>query len=364
MSHPEELLLEDLSIPIETFIEYRALNESFQNFLPSDVEKKTSHAKEVFDLLGKSYADQGGIKGSGFNSPEDMVKKIPMWKLSKQDGKVTAASLYKDTQGRKRVAMGSDGTPAGKKSAGEMMSADLKRSRAHMEISGKSLSFMKKQLDIAPHLHTYDSAEKFHLSRGDTISRPTEDDPEVVRHPELKDHMYVRKIAGHSHTKVMLGTMGKTITEELKRTKEEEKEFGKDSSLKQGGHQYGNWAFDSGLHGPVRAKERQPKWSTDDWHDLIGRGHEALTNPSKQIVDKGKTHFKLTGPAPVMVYSRSKQQGVILRVSPKNDQNPKLGGSSRIETIPPYKASYVSPGTHKIIIEGIEILSENVIIID
>jgi hypothetical protein len=359
----EELLLEDLSIEPISFSEFRKMNESFHNFLPGDVDKKTSHAKEVFDMVQKSYADQGGIRGTGFGSHTDMIEHIPLWKVSKQGGKVNAVALYKDSQGRKRVATATDGTDAGKKAAGDIVGNDLKQHRAHMEISGKSLSFIKKLMPITDHLHSYDSAEKFHKSRGDTITRPLPDDKEVLRHPELKDHMYSRMIGGHAHTKVMLGSLNKTITEATM-TKEEEREFGKDSTLKQGGHQYGNWSFDSGLHGPARAKERQPKWSTDDWHDLIGRGHAALTDKSKQIVKKGDKHFNLTEPCPVGIYSKSKQQMVILRVSPKNNQNSKLGGSSRIETIPPHKQSFVSPGTHRIIIEGIEILTENIIIIE
>lgn len=363
MNEYEELLLEDLSIGIMSFSEFRKLNESFHNFLPSDVDKKTTHAKEVFDLIQKSYADQGGMHGSGFSSPEDMVKNIPLWKLSKKEGKVNSAALYKDSNGRKRVAVATDGTEAGKKAAGDAVMSDLKMQRAHMEISGKSLSFMKKIMPLKNYLHSYDSAEKFHASRGDTISRPEADDKEVVRHPELKDHMYSRLINGHAHTKIMLGTMDNKITEETEMSKADEIEFGKDSALKKL-HTYGNWGFDAGAHGPVRAKQRQPKWSTDDWHDLIGRGHAALTDPSKQIVKKGEPHFKLVEPCPVAIYSKSKQQMVILRVSPKNNQNPKLGGTTRIETIPPHKASFVSPGTHRIVIEGVEILSENVIVIE
>jgi hypothetical protein len=343
----EEILLEDLSIPTYTFNEYRELNEVFHNFLPKDIEKKKAHSKEVFDLVQKSYSDQGGIKGSGFSSPDDMVKNIPMWKVAKKDGKITSVALYKDTHGKKH--------------AGEMMSSDLRHNRSHMEISGKSLSFLKKTTDITPHLHTFDSAKKFHKSRGDEIFRPSDDDKEVVRHPELKDHMYSRMLGGQLHTKVMMGYLGNHITE---MSKDEEKEYGKDSTLNQGSHQYGNWSFDSGLHGPARAKERQPNWKHEDWHDLLHRGHEALTNPSKQIVDKGKSHFKLKAPSAVLVYSKSKQQGVILRVSPKDNNNPKLGGTSRIETIPPHKASFAKDGTHRIVIENIEILEENIIIIE
>ena len=362
MNTNEELLLEDKNIPVLSFAEYRKLNESFHNFLPSDVEKKNAHHQEVFDLIQKSYADQGGIKGSGFKSPDEMVSKIPMWKLSKKDGKVNAASLYKDTSGRKRVCIGSDGTPEGKKAAGEMMSADLKRSRAHMEISGKSLSFLKKQTDIAPHLHSYASAEKFHADRGATISRPAEDDAEAVRHPELKDHMYVRKIDGHAHTKVMLGVMGKAITEAVEETltKEQEIENGKKSALKPGNHQFGKWNMDTQIHGPSQAHVRRPDMTSDHWNDFLSRSHEALTNPSKHL----SKPTKLTHSA-VLVYSKKHQQGVVLRIDPKDKDHPKQGGNTRVETILPAKQSIAKEGTQRIVIENVEYVDGvNLIIIE
>jgi hypothetical protein len=52
---------------------------------------------------------------------------------------------------------------------------------------------------------------KKHLD-GEGIRKPPHDDPEVVRHPDLKDHFYQRKIGDHWHTKVMIGTAGKKIT--------------------------------------------------------------------------------------------------------------------------------------------------------
>jgi hypothetical protein len=53
------------------------LEERFVNLLPQDTEKKREHAEHLHGMLQKSYADQGGIHGSGFESPEDMVNKIP-----------------------------------------------------------------------------------------------------------------------------------------------------------------------------------------------------------------------------------------------------------------------------------------------
>lgn len=207
----EEILLEDSTIEILTFTQYRELSESFHNFLPSHQDKKHAHAQEVFDLVQNSYADQGGIHGTGFASPDDMVQNLPMWKLSKRDGKVNAAALYKDSYGRKRVAISTDGTPEGRKAAGDIVMNDLKQQRAHLEVSGKSLSFLKKLMPISDHLYTFDSAQKFHAGRGETIDRPSDTDPEVLRHPDLKDNLYTRKIGSHKHTKVMLGQIGNKI---------------------------------------------------------------------------------------------------------------------------------------------------------
>lgn len=56
-----------------TFSEF--LNESYVNLFKPD-EKKV-YADEVYALLQNSYKKVGGLKGSGFNSPDDMVARIP-----------------------------------------------------------------------------------------------------------------------------------------------------------------------------------------------------------------------------------------------------------------------------------------------
>lgn len=201
-----------LHLPIMiSFTEYTRLDERFVNLLDKDEAEKHKHKHEVFHMLQKAYADQGGIHGSGFKSPDDMVKNIPFWKMHKKDGKVTSVSLYKDSQGRKRVAVASDGTEEGKKALGSAMQADFKQNRAHGEVSGKSLSFLKKQVHILDHARTYEEAQKYHAVKGDEIKRPEADDPEVKRHPELKDHFYQRKIGDEWHTKVLLGHNNKPI---------------------------------------------------------------------------------------------------------------------------------------------------------
>jgi len=195
-----------------TFKEF--LEERFVNFLPHHEAEKTAHADHVHDMLQKSYADQGGIHGSGFESPQAMVKKIPMWKLHRSDGKVRAAALYKDKEGRKRVAIATDGSDEGKKAAARIMVDDIRQGRSYGETSGKSLSFLKKNTGehLKKHVKSYDEASKIVTAGGDEVRKPPEDDTEVQRHPEYKDHFYQRKIGGEWHTKLMVGTSGKTIS--------------------------------------------------------------------------------------------------------------------------------------------------------
>lgn len=61
------------------------------------------------------------MHGSGFNSPEDMVRNVPLWKLSVKDGVVTGAALYKDKDGRKRIAIATDGSDHGKRAIGDVV---------------------------------------------------------------------------------------------------------------------------------------------------------------------------------------------------------------------------------------------------
>jgi hypothetical protein len=72
------------------------LNEGFLNLLPSDKDKKQEHADVVWNMLQKAYAKVGGIQGSGFESKEDMIAKIPFWKIGRSKGQPNSVVLYKD----------------------------------------------------------------------------------------------------------------------------------------------------------------------------------------------------------------------------------------------------------------------------
>lgn len=189
------------------------LTESIENFIgDADEAKKHAHKQEVFDMIQKAYAKVGGIQGNGFKSPDDMVKNVPFWKIHKKNGKVIAAKLYKDKNGRKGVAMATDGTEEGKAAAGGMIREELKQRRSWGEQSASALSFSKKMAggDLRPHVIPYHVAKTLH---DDEIRPAPKDDPEVVRHPELAKHFYQRQIGGHWHTKIAIGTPAKPITD-------------------------------------------------------------------------------------------------------------------------------------------------------
>lgn len=196
---------------MKTFSEF-VLSERYINLLPHHEAEKNAHAKEVFDLVHKSYEKLGGIHGSGFKDHHDMVKNIPMWKLHKKDGKIRAAVLYKDKGGRKSVAVGTDGSDEGKRGLKHIMKSEIAHKTAYKEVSGPSLSFMKRNIDnLHHHALSHDEVKK-HLGSDEPIRPAPHDDPEVIKHPEFKKHFYQRQIGKHWHTKVMLGSTGKKIS--------------------------------------------------------------------------------------------------------------------------------------------------------
>ncbi|MBS50010.1 MAG: hypothetical protein CMN60_20415 [Sphingobium sp.] len=110
-----------------------------------DLPSRKAIANYVYDMLQKSYQRIGGLKGSGFASPEDMVNKIPFWKVFRRGSDIKAVMMYKDKNGRKRVATGSDGSDDAKAWIADQFLQDA-NGRSFAEISGPSLGFHKKTL--------------------------------------------------------------------------------------------------------------------------------------------------------------------------------------------------------------------------
>ena len=187
------------------------LLERFINLF--DDKEKQKYANEVWELLQSSYKKIGGLKGAGFNSQEDMIKNIPFWKLAKKNGKIVAVAMYKDRQGRKRVAIATDGSQEGKDQLEIITREDVTSKRSFAEVSGSSLNFILKRWkggDITKFMYTPQEVQK--ILKDDEIHYPVSDkDHEVIAHPELKKYFYQRDIGGHLHTKLMIGTSNNNI---------------------------------------------------------------------------------------------------------------------------------------------------------
>lgn len=190
------------------------LPENYKNFIgPSSEDKRREWADEVWSILQKSYAPIGGIKGNGFNSKEDMIKNIPFWKIYTKNGKVVAAAFYKDKNGRKAVAIGTDGSDLGSKIISEIYKASL--GVAYGEKSGPALGKMMKTIE-------WDQLKNFVLKPSD-VAKLTGDEIIPIdkfgvdnlnekdrftyeKFPKLKPYFYVRELGGHMHLKVSIGT--------------------------------------------------------------------------------------------------------------------------------------------------------------
>ena len=182
-----------------TFKEF-LLNESYKNL--TSREDKEKYAEEVFSLLQSTYSKIGGLKGNGFESKEDMIEKIPFWKLFIFQGKVIACSMYKDKQGRKMVAIGSirdKSNPNFEKSKRivfQMMKADAVFHRTYGEISGSMITAYKK---LIPNFFEECCIPSDKVKEIDNSIIPT------------GKYTYKREIGGEMIEKVMFGELGKGI---------------------------------------------------------------------------------------------------------------------------------------------------------
>jgi hypothetical protein len=190
------------------------ISENFKNFIgPKSKSDREKWADQVWDILQKSYAPIGGIKGSGFASKQDMIDNIPFWKIYTKNDKVVAASFYKDKGGRKSVAIATDGSDLGKKIVGDIFKASLGVS--YGEKSGPALGTMMKTVpwdNLKNFLMTPEQVKK--VTGEDAISVSAfgyenlddKDKKTYDKFPQLKPYFYVRELGGEMHLKVSMGT--------------------------------------------------------------------------------------------------------------------------------------------------------------
>lgn len=196
------------------------ITESFVNLIGFNDEilhKKKKYAEDVYNLLQSSYASIGGMKGNGFTSPEDMVKSIPFWKIATYDGIPKAVIMYKDKNGRKAVAVGSDGSEIAAKFVNDIYSNEI--SRAYGEKSKSSLGKLMKTIPwpvLEPFMYSPENAGNV-IGKDVTSVNDVDDLPDdavftLQKYPQLQQYGYLRNINGTPTFKIMVGSHGKSIT--------------------------------------------------------------------------------------------------------------------------------------------------------
>ena len=186
-------------LTFKTFLQEKLqLTESYKNIMSKPDKEK--YVDEVLDILQSSYKDIGGIKTPSFMSREAAIDGPHMWKLVVRDGKVIAVNIYKDDgTGRKSVLAGTDGSVQGKREMAKLITDDVTRS--YTEISDAMERFVFKRFP--------DLADRYKIPNTEAIKHLQ---PGEARIPEDDDgYHYDRKIGGGWHTKIMLGTPGKTF---------------------------------------------------------------------------------------------------------------------------------------------------------
>lgn len=205
---------------MHTFASFQTLSENYRNFVgPNSREDKMLWADRVWAILGKTYDKIGGVKGTGFASAQDMVDKLPFWKLYVKSDKLVAVFLYKDKAGRKIVAIGTDGSKLSRDIMTDVLKAGF--GIGWGEVSKALLIFIMRNIGInviRPFLLTPAEASK---SLGVEVKKMTLDIVDSLRESdqktykmfenELKDFFYVREIGGSPFLKIALGTPGISI---------------------------------------------------------------------------------------------------------------------------------------------------------
>jgi hypothetical protein len=197
------------------------INEAYVNAIGTDpkaIATKKKYLKQVWDILQSSYESIGGIKGNGFQSPEAMLE-LPMWKLGVRDGRVHAVAVYKDKNGRKAVAVGTDGSNEGKWFISDMFKNEFERS--YSEKSKAALGATLKTYPfkvLEPFIISPDRVAEMNpqdriipIADLDRNEWPGDARLTLSKYPQLIDYGYMRDIGGELVFKVMIGTPGKNI---------------------------------------------------------------------------------------------------------------------------------------------------------
>lgn len=163
-------------------------------------EEKMSYAKQVWDMLQRSYQKIGGFKSAA--NLEELINTPGYWKIIRRGDKITAVNIYKKsskTKTPKVIASATEtyfdpdkqrykATPQGLSDYEMIKRDDIKMKRSWAEVSGPAETVMKKS-GASPIQNQY--AE---FLTGKKIIDKSED-----------GYHYTRLIHGEPHEKIIYG---------------------------------------------------------------------------------------------------------------------------------------------------------------
>lgn len=142
----------------------------------------------IWDILQLTYEPIGGFLTA--SSKEELLGKIDFAKLVRRDGKIVAAAVYKDKNGRKLIGAGYDGSQQGKVDILKTYLEDIKQARAWGEYSGRLETTMLKYggVPIPNKFAEY------------ILQKP-------IKSLNPDGYHYTREIGGEYHEKIIIGKL-------------------------------------------------------------------------------------------------------------------------------------------------------------
>ena len=128
-----------------------------------------------------------------------MIEKIPFWKLVISKGKDLACILYKDSNGRKLVALGC--TEGNSNLMKNMLIDEVKTQRSYGELSKAPLRIIQKYLPDWEKYFVDKSKVSTILNKEINLNASPEEDPKNYH----KKYTYSRKIGNKYHSKMLYG---------------------------------------------------------------------------------------------------------------------------------------------------------------
>lgn len=176
--------------------------------------EKAQYANAVYTYLEKAYSDCGGINlANGFADAEDMVKSIPVWRLTFQNNKLISVMLFKVKSNKFKMVAYAPFIQidlAIRKSDLQFM-----LNNSYVELSGKLLSITLKEIKST--WRNFVSKSPKEILKKELISLREYLETEILpsnsevmykklknEYPELLEYCYLRKIGNEFKLKLLV----------------------------------------------------------------------------------------------------------------------------------------------------------------